>query len=83
MVTWARIENELQDDLHRSGRTLKSYEWNCGNQIFINDLITPYGDARNVIKEMTLNVFPNAKMATSIRRNNDGSIRRINKWSSR
>lgn len=79
MVTWAWLSEEVQADIHATGRALTEDEWNCGERLFFNDWITPYGNTRDVLKDMTHNVFPN-EVATSLRRNPDSSIRRINRW---
>ncbi len=53
-------------------------EWNCGDVLFFNHWITPYGNICEVLHEMTHNVFPD-EVAASIRRNPDGSVRRMNR----
>lgn len=79
MVTWAWLNAEVQADVHANGRALAHDEWNCGDRLFFNDWITPYDNIREVLHDMTHNVFPN-EIATSLRRNSDGSVRRINRW---
>ena len=79
MVTWAWLSEEVERDVHRTGRALAGDEWNCGDRLFFNDWITPYGNIREVVQNRTHNIFPN-EVATSLRRNPDGSIRRVNRW---
>ena len=79
MVTWAWLSEEIQTDIHATGRALTEDEWNCGDRLFFNDWITPYGNTRDVLKDMTHNIFPD-EVATSLRRNPDSSVRRINRW---
>ncbi len=79
MITWAWLSEGAQTDIHATGRSLKEDEWNCGDLLFFNDWITPYDNTRDVLKDMTHNVFPN-EVATSLRRNPDASVRRINRW---
>lgn len=57
---------------------LAAHEWRCGNRLFFNDFVTPYGNAREVVGEV-LRVF-SVDVATSLRRNQDGTVRRINRW---
>ncbi|WP_299202176.1 toxin-activating lysine-acyltransferase [uncultured Tateyamaria sp.] len=80
MVTWAWLNEDVERDVHGSGRTLKHEEWNCGRRLFFNDWITPYGNVREVLHDVLRNLFPDEKSATSIRRNMDGSVRRICRW---
>lgn len=79
MATWAWLSTDLRNEVHKTGRTIVGEEWNSGNHLFFNDWITPYQNVRGFLKYMTGQVFPN-EIATSLRRNPDGSIRRINRW---
>jgi cytolysin-activating lysine-acyltransferase len=79
MVTWAWLSEEVERDVHKTGRALTEDEWNCGDRLFFNDWITPYDNIREVLHDMTHNIFPN-EVATSLRRNPDGTVRRVNRW---
>ncbi|WFE75758.1 toxin-activating lysine-acyltransferase [Roseinatronobacter sp. S2] len=79
MVTWAWLSAEVEREVHASGRALSHEEWNCGDRLFFNDWITPYGNIREVAHDMTHNIFPD-QTATSLRRNMDGSVRRVSRW---
>lgn len=79
MVTWGWLSEDVQQEIHATGRALTEEEWNCGDRLFFNDWITPYGNIREVLHDMTHNIFPD-EVATSLRRNPDGSVRRINRW---
>ncbi|WP_299548639.1 toxin-activating lysine-acyltransferase [uncultured Tateyamaria sp.] len=79
MVTWAWLSPQVEAEIHQTGRALAQPEWNCGDRLFFNDWITPYQNMREVLHDMTYVVFPD-KVATSLRRNQDRSVRRINKW---
>ncbi|MEO9897625.1 MAG: toxin-activating lysine-acyltransferase [Paracoccaceae bacterium] len=79
MVTWAWLSADVEADIHATGRALAQNEWRCGDRLFFNDWITPYNNIRGVLHDMTHVVFPD-EIATSLRRNTDGSVRRINRW---
>ena len=79
MVTWAWLNGDVERDVHETGRALFHEEWNCGKRLFCNDWITPYNNIREVLHDMTHNIFPD-EAATSLRRNSDGTVRRINRW---
>ncbi|MCP4071060.1 MAG: toxin-activating lysine-acyltransferase [Hyphomicrobiales bacterium] len=81
LVTWAWLSQKTQADILATDRMLEPHEWNCGNLLFLNDWITPYGNARSVARDMMRKVFPGVSMASSIRRKLDGSVRRVNRWS--
>lgn len=79
LVTWAWLSDTVEREVHATGRALLPEEWRCGDRLFCNDWITPYGNIREVVHDMTYDVFPN-EFATSLRRNLDGTVRRINRW---
>jgi cytolysin-activating lysine-acyltransferase len=79
MITWAWLSDEVQSEVHSSGRALRHDEWSCGNRLFCNDWITPYDNIREVVHDMTHNIFPN-EIATSLRRNPDGTVRCAKRW---
>lgn len=79
MITWAWLSDEVLQDVLASGRALAPDEWNSGSEHFFNDWITPHKNIRDIMHDMTHNVFPDT-VATSLRRNPDGSVRRINRW---
>jgi cytolysin-activating lysine-acyltransferase len=79
LVTWAWLSQEVEADLHATGRALTWDEWTCGDRLFFNDWITPYDNVRAVAFDLTHNVFPD-RVATSLRRNADSTVRRVNRW---
>ncbi|MYF45483.1 MAG: toxin-activating lysine-acyltransferase [Rhodobacteraceae bacterium] len=79
MVTWAWLNEGVEKDIHATGRALSHDEWNCGKNLFFNDFVAPYENSKFVINDIKCNVFADYT-ATSLRRNPNGSIRRVNRW---
>ncbi len=79
MVTWAWLKACVEADVHKTGRSLLTAEWTAGNRLYFNDFVAPYGATRKMLRDLMKNIFPNHQ-ASSIDRNNDGSIRKIKKW---
>ncbi len=79
MVTWAWLSEEVERAIHATGRALCHDEWTCGDRLFINDWVAPYGNIRALTRDIGNNVFPD-DVATSLRRNPDGSVRRVCRW---
>ncbi len=79
LVTWAWLSQDVEHDVHTTGRALTQGEWACGDRLFFNDWITPYANIREVLHDMTHNIFPD-EVATSLRRHRDGSTRSVNRW---
>lgn len=81
LVTWAWLNDEIIDEIISSqDRSIEEVEWNCGSVLFFNDFIAPYGNMRAFFKHIFINIFPEENVGFSIRRNNDGSIRKKNIW---
>lgn len=82
LVTWAWLNDVAKKEVHSSGRALTISEWASGQNLFFNDWITDPEIFRAAMAQMTSEVFPN-EIASSLRRNPDGSVRRVNKWTGR
>lgn len=78
-VTWAWISEALEARLHTNGDALTASEWTSGSRLFFNDWITDPAGTRAIVSHMAGVMFPN-EVATSLRRNADGSVRRVNRW---
>lgn len=79
IVTWAWLEEKIVPEIHATGRSLASQEWVGGAHLFFNDWITDRQAFRPAMNEMCGVLF-SERFATSIRRNQDGSVRKINRW---
>jgi cytolysin-activating lysine-acyltransferase len=79
MVTWAWLSEEVERDVHASGRSLVDAEWQSGDRLFFNDFVAPYGNAKGVLHELTHTIFPD-RCASSLQRNMDGSVRKVQRW---
>lgn len=79
LTTWAWLSDTQRRDIHETGRALQPDEWKGGSHPFVNDWITEPRAFRAVMTEKRDVIFPD-HIVSSLRRNPDGSVRRINKW---
>ena len=80
MVSWAWLSDEVKQDVHTTGRALQHQDWSTGSHLFCNDWITTQSSVfRTVVAHMAQDMFPD-EIGSSLRRNSDGSVRRVNKW---
>lgn len=79
MLTWALLSDEVEVELLETGRALNHDEWQSGKRVFINDLIAPYDNSKAIILDLVNNVFADHHV-TSVRRDSEGKIRKINRW---
>jgi len=77
MVTWAWLNSEVEREVLSTGRALEADEWKCGDRLFFNDWVVPFGHNREVMWHLRRNVFPEISRASGVRRNRDGSVRRV------
>lgn len=79
LTTWAWLSDRQKQDIHKTGRELHPEEWTGGQHPFVNDWITEPAAFRAVMTEKRDVIFPD-HIVSSLRRNPDGSVRRVNKW---
>ena len=81
LVTAAWISNKTLLSVTSSpGRFIQSNEWDCGEYLFFNDFIAPFGNAKKIIRTIKYDIFSETNTAYSIRRKIDGTINIINVW---
>jgi cytolysin-activating lysine-acyltransferase len=78
-VTWAELTADAVEALTTRRRTLQFDDWRAGDTLLFNDFVAPFGHGTWMVNELRQHVFPD-RSALSLRRNPDGSIRKINRW---
>jgi cytolysin-activating lysine-acyltransferase len=79
-MTWALLaEDTEQRLLHDPEVIFHLSEWNEGDRLWIMDFVLLGGRLRAVLKEAG-QLFPGFKQAKSLRRREDGSIRKVTTW---
>lgn len=78
-VTWARLDEACKKQMLINEEPLDFEQWNCGSIVMVNDLVAPWGHAKQIIYDLKYNIFP-YEQVFSIRRQPNGAIRRINYW---
>lgn len=57
-VTWARLSAEAANRYRQAPHRLTPSDWKSGDQIWIVDLVAPFGGARETIDELKGKLFP-------------------------
>jgi hemolysin-activating ACP:hemolysin acyltransferase len=79
-ATWAFVAEDTEQRLIQDPQVLLHFsEWNEGDRLWILDLLCVHGDVRSLIREL-FKQFPKVNEAKSLRRREDGSIRKIVTW---
>lgn len=79
-VTWALVDAEGDAALRRHGRTPAPDRWTCGDHLWFIDVVAPFGGGRSLIRDLQRNHFAHVARAYAVRRNPDGSLKRISEW---
>lgn len=57
-ASWARLSEAVAQRYRCSPHHLTAADWNSGEQLWLIDVFTPFGGAREVLKDLRENVFP-------------------------
>lgn len=77
-LTWAFVSTEVsQSAMDDKVEWLHLSEWNEGLNLWIVDLVAPYGHAKNIALYARNVLFPHHEQAFAVRRADDGRIRRV------
>ena len=52
MAFWAHFSEEVEARFSKGNIKLKSDEWNCGNRIWLIDLVAPFGHANKILADL-------------------------------
>jgi cytolysin-activating lysine-acyltransferase len=79
-MTWALLAEDTELKLiHDPDVLFHLSEWNEGERLWIMDFVLLDGKLRHVLKEVFA-IFPNALVAKSLRRHEDGRVRKVTTW---
>jgi len=80
LVTWAWLSDySLEKIISESFYDLHISEWNEGRNLYIMDLIAPFGDFEHIVNDL-FHQFRAAEYCYSVRRLDNISIRKVTKW---
>lgn len=75
-VTWAKLSKEIEREYIINNKNLTIDEWNSGDNIWAMDFSAPYGHAKEVIKDLKDNIFPNTE-AKALKVDKEGNVRTV------
>lgn len=56
-VSWAYLDAETEQAYVRKTTSLRSDGWRSGDRLWLIDFIAPFGDAKEILKELKYDVF--------------------------
>lgn len=79
-MTWALLAEDTELRLIHDPEVLFHLsEWNEGDRLWVMDLVLIDGNIQNVLKE-AFSLFPTFSLAKSLRRRDDGTVRKVTTW---
>jgi cytolysin-activating lysine-acyltransferase len=79
-MTWALLAEDTEQRLLLDPDVIFHFsEWNEGDRLWIMDFVLLDGRVKTVVKDVR-RLFPGFNQAKSLRRREDGSIRKITTW---
>ncbi|MCE9898446.1 toxin-activating lysine-acyltransferase [Raoultella terrigena] len=74
-ITWASINSIVEGNIWNNYAGLSIKEWNCGERLFINDLVCPWGGSHFIVNDIKNRLFPLVKYGLGLRRKKDSPPR--------
>ncbi len=57
-ISWAFLNKEAEKRLFQNGGKLRPEDWNCGDRLWVIDIVAPFGGVENVLHDLQVNEFP-------------------------
>lgn len=61
-ISWAKLSPDAAERFRQPPHRLGPADWKSGDQVWIVDMVAPFGSAADILKEMRENVFPTATL---------------------
>lgn len=62
VVLWAFADAEVAKRLSEGTTKLRPHDWKSGEQLWVVDVIAPFGGAENMVRELKAKVFPSREV---------------------
>jgi len=80
-LTWAYLAPDVEEKWVNDPKAmLHISEWNEGEELWIMDFMAPTGFAKVMLNHVMEEMFSEFNQAKSLRRNVDGSVRKVSIW---
>ena len=57
-ISWAFLNEEAEKRMFKNGGKLRPDDWNCGDRLWVIDIVAPFSGAENMLRDLQVNVFP-------------------------
>lgn len=57
-ISWAYLDDDAEKRLFHNGGKLRPEDWKCGKNLWIIDIVAPFGGVENMLRDIQKNEFP-------------------------
>ena len=61
-LSWAKVSPEVGARLRCGNARLAPHEWNCGDEIWLIDIVAPFGGGEAILQDLQSNLFSGSKV---------------------
>lgn len=79
-VTWARLSESVAERYRYAPHHLAGSDWSSGEQVWLIDVVTPFGGAQDVLKDLRQQVFPGQSIYQLLPADGGGSPSKTLTW---
>ncbi|HHL34760.1 MAG TPA: toxin-activating lysine-acyltransferase [Desulfobulbaceae bacterium] len=57
-ISWAFLNQGAEKRLLQNGGKLRPDDWNCGDRLWVIDIVSPFAGVENMLRDLQINEFP-------------------------
>ncbi len=57
-ISWAFLNEEAEKRLFQNGGKLRPEDWNCGDKVWVIDIVAPFGGVEHMLHDLQTTEFP-------------------------
>ncbi len=57
-ISWAFLNEEAEKRMFKNGGKLRPDDWNCGDRLWVIDIVAPFAGVENMLGDLQVNEFP-------------------------
>lgn len=79
-VTWALVNDEIDSRLRSTQPKLAPHEWKSGENVWLIDMIAPFGHLDETLQELRKSVFPGRRVSALVPTGKAGNEAKVVDW---
>ncbi|MHB1098191.1 MAG: toxin-activating lysine-acyltransferase [Burkholderiales bacterium] len=79
-VTWALVSDDIDARLRSMVPKIAPHEWKSGEHVWLIDIVAPFGQSDEMVKELCMTQFPGRKVSALIPDPQQGNRLVVQEW---